>query len=123
MAYDEKLADLVREYLVEHCDKEIMEKPLFSGLAFLVDDKMCINISGDQLMCRFDPAKTATYKKHKGFQPMIMRGKELDGYCLVDPDGYRNKKDFEFWMDLCLAYNPFAKSSKKKKPRLLKNRP
>jgi hypothetical protein len=42
-----------------------------------------------------------------------MKGKELMGYCYVSPVGYKSKKDFEFWLQLCLDFNPKAKSSKK----------
>ena len=44
---------------------------------------------------------------------MIMRGKSLEGYCLVNPEGFSNKGDFEFWMEVCLDYNPIAAISKK----------
>jgi TfoX/Sxy family transcriptional regulator of competence genes len=52
MAYDEKLADRVREYLYESGTTEIEEKVMFGGLAFLVKGKMCVNVSGAKLMCR-----------------------------------------------------------------------
>jgi hypothetical protein len=45
---------------------------------------------------------------------MIMKGKELKGYCYVNPIGFWSKKDFEYWVDLCLDYNGKAKSSKSK---------
>ena len=54
MSYDTKLADRVREYLNEVADIQIEEKKMFSGLAFLVNEKMCVNVSGENLMCRFD---------------------------------------------------------------------
>ena len=114
MAYDAELADRVRTYLEAHTKLPITEKEMFSGLAFLVDDKMCVNISGENLMCRFDPALEDTIAEQRGFQPMIMKGKALKGYCYVMPDGFRNKKDFEWWLQQCLAYNPIAKPSRKK---------
>jgi hypothetical protein len=43
-----------------------------------------------------------------------MKGKQLKGYCYVQPDGFKTKKDFEYWVGLCLAYNKQAKASKKK---------
>jgi hypothetical protein len=44
-----------------------------------------------------------------------MRGKEYKGYCYVAPDGFKSKKDFEYWVNLCVDFNKEAKSSKKKK--------
>ncbi|MGX5818744.1 TfoX/Sxy family protein [Chitinophaga lutea] len=112
MAYDLDLAARVREYLAEIEGLRLTEKKMFSGLAFLINDKMCINVSGDRLMCRFDPALTDELAERTGFSPMIMKGKELKGYCYVEPIGFKKKKDFEFWMTLCLGFNDRAKSSK-----------
>lgn len=114
MAYDTKLADRVRAYLSEIPKLKVKEKIMFSGVVFMVNDKMCVNVSHDNLMCRFDPEDTEKISEHKGFMPMIMRGKALDGYCYVSPDGFKSVKDFEWWMKLCLDFNPKAKSSKKK---------
>ena len=115
MAYDEKLADRVREYLSGIPGIEIEEKKMFSGMAFMVNGKMCVNISGENLMCRFDPALQEEIAEKKGFIPMIMKGNELMGYCYVHPEGCRSGRDLKYWVDLCLAFNSRAKSSKKKK--------
>ena len=115
MAYDLKLADRIREYLAEVPALKIKEKEMFSGLAFLVNGKMCVNVSHENLMCRFNPERFDEVSERMGFLPMIMRGKQLNGYCYVSPDGFKTKKDFQFWMQLCLAYNTKAKSSKPKK--------
>ena len=113
MPYDTKLADRIREYLVKFPQQKITEKQMFSGLTFMVNDKMCVCVSGENLMCRFDPDLQDDVAEKKGFQPMIMKGKELKGYCYVNPIGFKLKKDFEYWICLCLDYNETAKSSKK----------
>lgn len=112
MAYSEKLADSVREAVAYL--PNITEKKMFSGLAFLVNDKMCINISGDDLMCRFDAALQDEVAERRGYRSMIMKGKELKGYCYVSAEGFTLKKDFDYWINLCLDFNSKAKSSKKK---------
>jgi len=116
MAYSTKLANRVRTYLAGVSTITVEEKEMFSGLAFLVNDKMCVNVSGDDLMCRFDPALYADVAERPGYQPMIMRGRQLKGYCYVSEEGYKSKKDFEYWIKICLDCNAKAKSSKKKKP-------
>ncbi len=113
MAYDTKLADRIREYLVATTKLKIEEKKMFRGLAFMVNGKMCVNVSDENLMCRFDPALTEAIADKKGYMPMTMKGKVLKGYCYVEPEGFKNKKDFEYWVNLCLAFNSIAKSSKK----------
>ena len=113
MAYNIHLVDRVREYLVLFPKLQIEEKKMFSGLAFIINGKMCINVSGENLMCRFDPKSTSEIAERAGFMTMIMKGKELKGYCYVDPSGFRQQEDFEFWVNLCLDYNEKAKASKK----------
>lgn len=114
MAYDEKLAAKVRNHLSAIPRLKLAEKKMFSGTCFMVNDKMCINVSHDNLMCRFDPEQYETISKRKGFEKMIMRGKEIKGYCYVTPDGFKTKKDLAYWIDRCLDFNSKARSSKKK---------
>tara|TARA_R110000868_G_C10892706_1_gene763746 strand:+ start:592 stop:945 length:354 start_codon:yes stop_codon:yes gene_type:complete len=114
MAYSTILADKVREYLSKIKGLKIEEKKMFGGLAFMVNGKMCINVGEDMLMCRFDPALIDEIAEKNGFLPMIMNGKEYKGYCYVEPVGYKNKNEFEYWVNLCLDFNDRAKSSKKR---------
>jgi hypothetical protein len=114
MAYDAQLADRVRKYLAQFLKLKIEEKKMFSGLAFLINGKMCINVSGGNLMCRFDTDLTQDIANRPGFLPMTMKGKEYKGYCYVEPTGFKNINDFEFWINLCLDFNDRAKTSKKK---------
>ncbi len=115
MPYDEKLADRVRENLSLREHLHIEEKEMFSGLCFMVNARMCVNVSGNNLMCRIHPSKAEELSELEGYIPMIMKGKQLKGYCYVTPDGFKSTKDFNFWIDLCLQYNSTAKASKKKK--------
>ena len=117
MAYDLKLAERIREYLVTFPELKVEEKEMFSGLAFMVNEKMCINVSGENLMCRFDPSLYEEIAEKAGFEPMIMKGKELQGYCYVNSIGFQTKKEFEYWVNLCLDFNEKAKSSKKNKSK------
>src|SRR4051812_35655269 len=104
MAYNTALADRIREHLAANPKLRIKEKEMFSGLVFMVNGKMCINVSHDNLMCRFDPSLKEEVAERKGSLPMIMRGKEMAGYCYVEPEGFRTKKDFEYWIGICLEF-------------------
>jgi len=114
MAYNIKLADRVREYLADFPSLKIEEKKMFRGLTFMVNGKMCVSVSGENLMCRFDPSLQDEVAERNGFQPMIMKGKQYKGYCYINPYGLKAKKDFEYWVNLCLGFNHKAKSSKKR---------
>jgi len=117
MAYDTKLADRIRKYLAEIPNLKIEEKKMFRGLTFMVNGKMCINVSGENLMCRFDPKLQNEIAEKKGYQSMIMKGKEYKGYCYVNPEGIKAKKNFEYFISLCLDYNKVSKASNKSKKK------
>ncbi len=114
MNCDIQLADRVRQYLIAIPGIDIEEKKMFRGLTFMVNNKMCVCVSGKNLMCRFDPELQDKLAEKKGFQTMIMKGSTYKGYCYVSPEGIQTIRDLEFWIKVCLAFNPRAKSSKSK---------
>ncbi len=114
MPYNFQLANRIREHLLNYPDLDIEEKEIFSGLTFMVNGKMCISASGESLMCRFDPKLQEKVAQLKGFELMIMKGKELNGYCYISPEGFQSEQDFIQLVKLCLDFNEQAKSSKKK---------
>lgn len=115
MAYDVKLADRIREYLVHFPKLKIEEKEMFRGLTFMVNGKMCVSVSGENLMCRYDPVLQEEVAEKNGYQPMIMKGREYKGYGYITPNGCRSESDLAYWVNLCLQYNEQAKASRNKK--------
>jgi TfoX/Sxy family transcriptional regulator of competence genes len=114
MAYNEQLAERVRKALsgIPHVE----EKKMFRGITFMLNDKMCISVSGDDMMCRIDPLLHDAALKRKGSRSVVMRGREYKGWIKVDEDGLKAKKDFDYWIKLALDFNKRAKSSKTGKP-------
>lgn len=117
MAYDLSLAEIVRELLNQQTHYKIVEKRMFGGLAFMVNDKMCVNVSGDKLMCRFDAGNEDEVSKRRGYQPLYMKGRLLKGYCYVDKSGLTSVDDYRYWIQLCLDFNQRAVSSKQSKSK------
>ncbi|MDD7912972.1 TfoX/Sxy family protein [Polaribacter ponticola] len=115
MTYDVNLVNRVREYIAEIPKIEVEEKEMFNVLNFMVNGKTCICISGQNLMLRFDPKLQEELSEKDGYETMLMKGKEYKGYCYINPDGYKDRKDFEYFVNLCLEFNKIAKSSKKQK--------
>ena len=114
MAYNEKLADQVRDIIaVTH--KKVEEKKMFGGLCFMVNDKMCVGVEKERLMVRLDPAKYDEGMEKEGCKPMDFTGKIMKGYVFVDADVLNTKKKLNYWVQLALDYNKIAKASKKKK--------
>jgi TfoX/Sxy family transcriptional regulator of competence genes len=113
MAYNEKLADRVREIIAE-THKKVEEKKMFGGLCFMVNDKMCVGVEQERLMVRLDPAKYDEVMEMEGVKPMDFTGKIMKGYVFVDIDELNTKKKLAFWVGLALEFNKIAKASKKK---------
>jgi len=111
MAYNEKLADRVREALADIPD--VGEKKMFRGVTFMVDGKMCVSVSGEELMLRLDPDMTEQLAEENGTRPMVHGGKHMKGFIYISEERFKNKKDFDHWIKLALDYNPLAKASKK----------
>jgi TfoX/Sxy family transcriptional regulator of competence genes len=112
MAYSEKLADMTRE-LISLTQKNVVEKAMFGGLCFMVNDKMCVGVEKDRLMVRLDPAKYDEVMEKEGCKPMDFTGKVMKGFVFVDIDVLTTKKKLAYWIDLALEYNKIAKASKK----------
>lgn len=113
MGYNESLADRIRSILEERKVKHI-DKKMFGGLCFLVDEKMLIGVEKNRLMARIDPEDEPKAMKRKGAKPMDFTGRVMKGYLFIDDTAVDMDKDLEYWVDLCLKYNPKAKASKKK---------
>ncbi len=113
MAFDEKLADRIREAIVDMPNVE--EKYMFGGVCFMVNDKMCVGVIKDEMMCRIDPALVDEVLEQRGCRPMDFTGKSMKGFVYVSEEGLKRKRDLDYWIALSLEYNPTAKASKKKR--------
>ncbi len=113
MAYNEALADRIKRILQDRKIKYI-EKKMFGGLCFLVDDKMLMGVEKQRLMVRIDQEDEPKALKKKGAKPMDFTGRVMKGFLFVDDKGVDMDDELEYWVNLCLKYNPKAKASKKK---------
>lgn len=119
MAYNEKLADRIRECLVDQ--KKVQEKSMMGGLVFMVNGKMCVGIYKDQLMCRVDPSQHESLVELPGARTMDFTKRPMIGFILVDDSGMKSKKEFDYWINQSLEFNKVAKASKKKKKTVKKS--
>lgn len=103
MAYDEDLADRIRELIAGEPD--ITEKKMFGGLAFLVGGNMSVAASGQGgLMVRVDPQETDALLSKPHTRPFEMRGRELEGWLRVETEGLRTKRQLDPWVRRGVAY-------------------
>jgi TfoX/Sxy family transcriptional regulator of competence genes len=108
----EDLLTRVRSSLAARRDVE--EKRMFGGTAFMVDGKMCVTVGKKGLMCRIDPALHDAAIERDGCSAMVMNGRVYRGYVRVDPAAVATKRDLDHWVGLALDFNVRAKSSRKK---------
>ncbi len=103
MAYDEELADRIRELLAG--ERGVTEKRMFGGLAFLVDGKMAVTASGKGgVLARVDPAQTDRFVRGAHVERFEMRGRPMDGWLRIDPAGVRTTRQLRAWVDRGVAY-------------------
>lgn len=113
MAYDENLANRIRQRFAEL--PNVLEKEMMGGLTFMYNDKMCVGIIKDELMCRIDPALHEESVEKPGCRTMDFTKRPMRGYVMIEESGMKSQKDFDYWINLALDFNKKAKSSKKKK--------
>ena len=103
MAYDEQLAERIRE-MVEG-EPGLTEKRMFGGLAFLVGGNMAISASGQGgVLVRVDPAQTDELVAKTDAYVAVMRGTPMAGWLRVDADHLRTKPQLTKWVKLGVAY-------------------
>jgi TfoX/Sxy family transcriptional regulator of competence genes len=103
MAYDEDLANRIRELIAR--DPDVTEKRMFGGLAFLIGGRMAVAASREGgIMVRIDPDQTDTLLAKPHTRPFEMRGRELDGWLRVDPEGLKTKRQLEPWVKRGVAH-------------------
>jgi TfoX/Sxy family transcriptional regulator of competence genes len=112
MAYNENLADKIREALVEHGLNDVEEKKMFRGLCFMVNGKMCVCVSADEMLCRIGPDYKEALELN-GVRGMIRNGKALKDFVYISNDAMKTKQEFDNWINKALAFNKFAKAIKK----------
>jgi TfoX/Sxy family transcriptional regulator of competence genes len=113
MAYDEQLTNRVREALIDQ--QKVEEIKMFQGLCFMVNDKMLICVRDNGLLCRIGREQAAIELEKGDCRQMINGGRVMKDYVWVDGNEVDNNKKFSHWMELALAFNKVAKTSKTKK--------
>lgn len=103
MAYDEGLAQRIRDLVVD--DLDVTEKRMFGGLAFLVNGHMSVTVSGrGGLMVRLDPDDADRLLDGRIVVPFEMRGKPMKGWLRVADAGYETQDQLRDWVDRSLEF-------------------
>jgi hypothetical protein len=116
MAYDEDLANRIREQLGGA--KGVTEMKMFGGLAFLIGGNMAVAASGQGgLLVHVDQEQGDALIAKTSARPMEMRGRQMAGWLRVDAGDVTTKRQLTRWVDIGASYARSLppKSSKKRK--------
>jgi hypothetical protein len=103
MAYDEELANRVRELVQD--EQGLTEKRMFGGLAFMINGNMAVSASGQGgLLLRVDPAQSETLVRPPDVRRFEMHGREMDGWLRIDPSALHTDAEFRRWVDTGVSY-------------------
>lgn len=103
MAYDEGIAERLREIFAERDD--IVEKKLFGGIAFMHRGNMCCGITDDLLMARVGPDAYEESLERPHAREMDFTGKALKGFVYVEPAGFAEDAELCEWVAICEAFS------------------
>ena len=96
MAYDEGVAQRVREALAEQAG--VAEKKMFGGIAFLLRGNMCCGVVGGDLMVRVGPDAYADALAEPHAREMDFTGRPMRGIVYVSPTGFESDQRLARWL-------------------------
>jgi TfoX/Sxy family transcriptional regulator of competence genes len=96
MAYDEGLAQRIREALADLPD--LVEKKMFGGIGFMVQGNMACGVNKEDLIVRVGPARYEEALTQPHARPFDFTGKPMKGWVMVAPDGYEAESDLNHWI-------------------------
>ena len=102
MAYDDGLAQRVREELEERTGYE--EKHMFGGIGFMLHGHMACGVIGEDLIVRVGRERYESALAEPHTRPFDMTGRPMTGWVVVAPDGCRADEDLEGWIEEGAAY-------------------
>jgi TfoX/Sxy family transcriptional regulator of competence genes len=103
MAYDEHLADRIRDAV--HSEQALTEKRMFGGLAFLINGNMAVSASGQGgLLLRVDPAATEALISDPHAERFVMRGRAMDGWLRIDAQALAADDELQRWVNHGVSY-------------------
>ncbi|HET9725250.1 MAG TPA: TfoX/Sxy family protein [Actinomycetota bacterium] len=103
MAYDEDLADRIRELVAG--ERRLTEKKMFGGLAFLIGGNMAVAASGQGgLLVRVDPDRSDRLVASTGARLMEMRGRTMQGWLRVGAEDVRTERQLAKWVEIGVTY-------------------
>jgi TfoX/Sxy family transcriptional regulator of competence genes len=116
VAYNEELLERIRRVVDER--KDVTEKKMFGGVAFMANGNMACGPHGDNLIVRIGAEAAAEAMKQPHVKPMDFTGRVMSTFATIEPAGVRTEAQLRRWVEMSIAYaaaQPAKKRAKKKK--------
>ena len=97
MAYDERLAERVRKGLSAH--RDVTERKMFGGIAFMLNGNMCVGVMKDDLMVRTTAEGYDDALKRAGARPMDFTGRVSRNMVYVSAFATSRPADLQRWIE------------------------
>jgi TfoX/Sxy family transcriptional regulator of competence genes len=97
MAYDEQLADRVREALSAR--PEISERKMFGGIGFMIAGKMSVGVIGEELIVRLDPDDAEKALAEDGVREFDFTGRPMKGWIFVASERTEDDAELAEWVE------------------------
>jgi TfoX/Sxy family transcriptional regulator of competence genes len=103
MAYDERMAERVRELITAR--PEVTERKMFGGIGWMLAGNMAVGVmSTGGLIVRVDPDEADAWLSDPHVGEFGREGaKPMNGFVVVDPDALENDAELERWIDVGAA--------------------
>jgi TfoX/Sxy family transcriptional regulator of competence genes len=96
MAYDEKLAQRIREFL--QGKPNLSEQKSFGGISFLLNGNMACGVIKEDLIVRVGPEAHAELLSLPHARPFDFTGRPMKGWLTVEPGGTATDQDLAVWV-------------------------
>ncbi len=102
MAYDETLAERIREHLAKR--KNIVEKKLFGGVGFLLNGNLCVGVWKESLIVRLDVEQAEAALREPEVTEFTVGGRPMKGWLLVGPAGLKSDGELKGWIQKAVDF-------------------
>jgi TfoX/Sxy family transcriptional regulator of competence genes len=102
VAYDEDLAQRVREVLAARAD--VSERKMFGGIAFMVGGNMACGVLRADLIVRLDKDESEKALAEDGVRPFDFTGKPMKGIVYVAPERISDDAGVAEWVEAGADY-------------------
>lgn len=102
MVYDERLAQRIRELIIDA--EGVEEKKMFGGVGFILQGNMACGVNREDLIIRVGPDHYQEALSEPNVKVFDLTGRAMTGWVAVQAPGYQLDSDLRKWVDRGLTF-------------------